>query len=58
MRVCASCKPKVGFGGKNGWSLKDLQKAYRNDAFYSWFGLDNPLMYAAHKTAGGITSIS
>ena len=23
----------------------------------SWFGLDNPLMYAAHKAAGGMTSV-
>ncbi|MCK6578742.1 MAG: hypothetical protein L6Q98_11610 [Anaerolineae bacterium] len=24
---------------------------------YNWFGLDNALMYAAHKAAGGMTSI-
>lgn len=27
------------------------------DPFYGWFGLDNPLMYAAHKAAGGMTSV-
>ncbi len=27
------------------------------DLFYTWFGLDNSLMYAAHKAAGGITSV-
>ncbi len=25
--------------------------------FYHWTGLDSPLMYAAHKAAGGITSV-
>ena len=24
---------------------------------YHWIGLDSPLMYAAHKAAGGITSV-
>lgn len=56
IRVCASYKPKMGLGGE-GLSLNDFRQAYRNDVFYSWFGLDNPLMYAAHKAAGGMTSI-
>ncbi|HNQ23453.1 MAG TPA: hypothetical protein PKK06_10200 [Phycisphaerae bacterium] len=30
---------------------------YREDEFYSWFGLDSPLVYAAHKAAGGMTSV-
>lgn len=30
---------------------------YGKDPFYSWFGLDNPALYAAHKAAGGITSL-
>jgi hypothetical protein len=25
--------------------------------FYAWFGLDNPLVYAAHRAAGGMTSV-
>lgn len=57
IRVCASYKPKMGRGGKEGLSLKDFQRIYHEDPFYSWFGLDNPLMYAAHKAAGGMTSI-
>ena len=57
IRVCASYKPKMGQGGKDGLSLKDFQQIYSQDPFYSWFGLDSPLMYAAHKTAGGMTSI-
>ena len=30
---------------------------YGEDPFYSWIGLDSPLMYAAHKAAGSMTSI-
>lgn len=57
IRVCAAYKPKLGQGGKDGWALADFQKIYGGDPFYSCFGLDNPLMYAAHKAAGGMTSI-
>ncbi|MBM4432030.1 MAG: hypothetical protein FJ026_17030, partial [Chloroflexi bacterium] len=57
IRVCAQYKPKLGHGAKAGYSLPDFQKLYRSDPFYSWLGLDNPLMYAAHKAAGGMTSI-
>ena len=57
IRICASYKPKLGLGNKAGLSLKDFQKIYRGDPFYTWFGLDNPLMYAAHKAAGGMTSV-
>ena len=57
IRVCAQYKPKLGRGRGDGYSLPDFQKLYRSDPFYSWFGLDNPLMYAAHKAAGGMTSV-
>ena len=40
-----------------GLSLDQFQALYRADPFYNWFGLDNPLMYAAHKAAGGMTSV-
>jgi hypothetical protein len=30
---------------------------YGADPFYHWVGLDSQLMYAAHKVAGGMTSI-
>lgn len=30
---------------------------YGVDPFYHWMGLDSALMYAAHKAAGGMTSI-
>ncbi|MFQ5629113.1 MAG: hypothetical protein ACE5I1_10160 [bacterium] len=56
-RVCAHYKPKLGHGGKQGYSFEDFLRIYQNDPFYNWIGLDNPLMYAAHKAAGGMTSI-
>lgn len=56
IRVCLDYKPKLG-GGKKGKSLEDFQGIYSADPFYSWMGLDHPLMYAAHKAAGGMTSV-
>jgi hypothetical protein len=55
--VCANYKPMMGQGRGEGYELEAFQKLYRADPFYNWFGLDNPLMYAAHKAAGGMTSI-
>ena len=49
--------PKFGHGRIGGFSLAEFQKLYSSDAFYQWLGLDNPLMYSAHKAAGGITSV-
>ncbi|MCI0709767.1 MAG: hypothetical protein L0154_06345 [Chloroflexi bacterium] len=56
IEICKQYKPKFGQRGE-GLSLSEFQSLYRSDPFYSWFGLDNPLMYAAHKAAGGITSV-
>jgi hypothetical protein len=58
IKVCAHYKPKFGQGAKGGGlTLAQFQTLYQSDPFYSWFGLDNPLMYAAHKAAGGMTSV-
>jgi len=58
IRVCANYKPKFGQGAKGGGLTFDgFRELYQRDVFYSWFGLDNPLMYAAHKAAGGMTSV-
>lgn len=57
IRVCADYRPKLGHGADKGYTLAEFQRMYRSDPFYSWVGLDNPLMYAAHKAAGGMTSI-
>lgn len=57
IRECATYSPKFGHGRGKGLSLNDFQALYGADSFYKWLGLDNPLMYSAHKAAGGITSI-
>lgn len=57
VRVCASYRPRFGQNKKGGLSLQEFQELYREDVFYSWLGLDDPMMYAAHKAAGGITSV-
>lgn len=54
---CAQYMPKFGHGRNGGFTLADFQTLYGDDSFYKWLGLDNPLMYSAHKAAGGITSI-
>lgn len=56
IRVCSTYLPKMGQGSL-GVSLESFQAMYRADPFYTWYGLDNPLMYAAHKAAGGMTSV-
>ena len=55
--VCANYRPKFGQGRKAGLTLAEFQELYEADEFYSWFGLSSPLMYAAHKAAGGMTSV-
>ncbi|MCK4762723.1 MAG: hypothetical protein KAW12_11055 [Candidatus Aminicenantes bacterium] len=57
LEVCKNYRPKLGRGGKKGYSLQEFREIYGDDTFYSWMGLDSPLMYAAHKAAGGMTSI-
>ena len=56
LEVCAKYRPKFGQGG-TGVSVEEFQSLYGGDPFYSWMGLDSPLMYAAHKAAGGMTSV-
>jgi hypothetical protein len=57
LRVCASYKPKFGTSGPAGLTKAEFQTRYSADPFYRWVGLDSPLIYAAHKAAGGMTSI-
>lgn len=57
LRVCLDYKPKFGKGRSGGFTLESFQKMYREDDFYAWFGLDSPLVYAAHRAAGGMTSV-
>jgi hypothetical protein len=58
LTVCKRYMPKFGQGNKEaGVSLPQFLNLYGSDPFYSWCGLDTPLMYSAHKAAGGMTSV-
>lgn len=57
IRVCLNYQPKFGRGKEGGFTLEKFQQMYRQDEFYAWFGLDSPLVYSAHKAAGGMTSV-
>lgn len=57
IEVCKKYQPRFGRGSQGGLSLHQFRALYSADPFYSWFGLDTPLVYAAHKAAGGITSV-
>jgi hypothetical protein len=57
LRVCSRYKPKFGRGGDQGLTLEQFQQIYGADPFYNWIGINSPLMYAAHKAAGGMTSV-
>lgn len=58
IRKCKNYKPKFGNSqNEKGFSLEDFLVLYNNDPFYSWVGLNSELMYAAHKAAGGMTSV-
>jgi hypothetical protein len=58
LQVCKRYKPKMGQGNKEeGISLEQFLDLYGADPFYKWCGLDSDRMYAAHKAAGGMTSV-
>lgn len=58
VKLCRKYKPKFGLGNREkGLDLARFLSIYGADPFYSWIGLDSDLMYAAHKAAGGMTSV-
>lgn len=57
VRKCALYKPAFGQGRSAGLDLQEFQALYGADLFYTWLGLDDPVVYAAHRSAGGITSV-
>ena len=63
LRKCADYRPKFGAAARTGqdveveMNVNGFRKLYGADPLYAWLGLDSPLMYAAHKAAGGMTSI-
>lgn len=44
-------------GRQNEVDLDSFTSLYGSDPLYHWVGLDSPLMFAAHKAAGGMTSV-
>lgn len=57
LRECLHYVPQLGGNTEQGINLDRFQTMYGADPLYSWIGLDSPAMYAAHKAAGGITSV-
>ena len=54
---CARYRPAFGRNEEEGVDLPRFRELYGGDPLYKWIGLDSDLMYAAHKAAGGMTSI-
>jgi hypothetical protein len=51
-------RPKFGDSTKKeGFTLEEFQALYGADPFYAWIGLNTDLLYAAHRAAGGMTSL-
>lgn len=57
LNISLRYKPAFGRTEQGGVSLERFREIYGEDEFYCWFGLDSPLVYAAHRAAGGITSV-
>ena len=57
VRIGAGYRPAFGQSNSEGIDLPTFQALYGSDPFYAWLGLDDPLVYAAHKAAGGLTSV-
>ena len=58
LKVCKRYKPKFGLGNRDeGVGINQFMDIYGTDPFYAWCGLNSELMYAAHKAAGGMTSV-
>lgn len=55
IRICADYLPKMG--GSDGVDQKTFVRLYGSDPLYHWMGFDSPLMFSAHKAAGGMTSL-
>lgn len=57
LRESANYTPKFGQGRGIGLTLAAFRDRYGDDPLYSWIGFDDDLLYAAHKAAGGMTSL-
>lgn len=57
LRECANYIPQLGGQTEEGVNLERFHQLYGADPLYHWVGLDSAAMFAAHKAAGGITSV-
>ena len=58
IRICADYRPAFGTNrGQEEITLEAFRRLFGADPLYNWLGLDSPLLYAAHKAAGGMTSV-
>jgi hypothetical protein len=56
VRLCLDYRPKLGQSDVD-IDLPAFRTLYGVDPLYHWMGFDSDLMYAAHKAAGGMTSL-
>lgn len=57
VRTSAAYRPAFGQDSRTGLDFGGFRALYGADAFYAWLGLDHPAMYAAHRAAGGMSSV-
>nr|MCM0589776.1 hypothetical protein [Gloeotrichia echinulata DEX184] len=57
IKLCSEYTPKFGTSNQKGTTLIEFKDLYGSDPLYHWIGFDSDFMYAAHKAAGGITSL-
>jgi len=57
VRKCYEYRPAFGLSRSDGVSYEDFNEIFGADPFYSLIGLASPSVYAAHKAAGGLTSV-
>lgn len=58
LRECKKYQPAFGSGRKETKSsFEAFEDLYSSDPFYYWLGLASEEVYAAHKAAGGLTSV-
>lgn len=57
VRKCATYRPAFGQSNSDGVGFRQFEQIYGNDPFYSLIGMSVPSVYAAHRAAGGMTSV-
>ncbi len=57
VRKCATYRPAFGQSKSNGVGFEQFERIYGDDPFYSLIGMAVPSVYAAHRAAGGMTSV-